>query len=282
MRLLYLYLLCYSSLSFALDVEWIVLDFPPYYIVSGKDIGQGRDEALIELITKTTPELNATYMRVPVSRAIYQLKDRDKLRCVISLYKTASRSEFVLFSSNHSTIGLPITLALTKRTANKLGLTNAKSTSLANLLVKDHSLMVGFTENRAFGQSIDQILANTDDSQKESRPGLDALFSLTNMLIKDRVSFVLGYASEHFYTKQALDSHDELTQIAIDETPDHIFGYIGCSMHSDAPKLLALLDKQLSALHLTNSYQEIMLRWLPENLKPRLVQYLPLPALHIE
>lgn len=260
-----------------------MLDFPPYYIISDQNTGLGRDESLIELITKTDPSIAASYIRVPVSRALYQLKDTERLRCIVSLYKTAERSQYVSFSSNYSTVGLPISMALTKDTAARLGLSGANSASLAQLFVKDQSLVVGFTENRAFGHHIDQILANVDDNQKESRPGLDALHSLTTMLIKGRVSVVLGYASEHFYAQQRLDKDNVLTQIAIQETPNFIYGYVGCSQHPNAAPFLAKLDHLLETLHSTTSYREIMLRWLPDYLKPQLIKFIPESAdNHIE
>lgn len=275
MRSVYFILFFYSTIVTAIDVEWIVLDFPPYYIISDQSTGLGRDESLIELISNSDPSIKSSFLRVPVSRALYQLKDTEKLRCIVSLYKTEDRSLYVSFSANYSTIGLPITMSLTKKTAARLGLVGAKSASLAQLLVKDKSLIIGFTENRAFGHSIDQILANVDDNQKESRPGLDALQSLTTMLIKGRVSIVLGYASEHFYAQQRLDKDNVLTQIEIQETPDFIHGYVGCSKHPDAPHFLAELDQHLETLHSTTSYREIMLRWLPDYLKPQLIKFVP-------
>lgn len=283
MRSIYLILFFYSSFVTATAVEWIVLDFPPYYIISDQNTGRGRDESLIELINTTVPTIKSSYIRVPASRALYQLRDSNILRCIVSLYKTEERSRYVSFSSNYSTVGLPISMSIKKATAARLGLSGANSASLAQLLVKDQSLVVGFTENRAFGHNVDQILANIDDNQKESRPGLDALHSLTTMLIKGRVSVVLGYASEHFYAQQRLDKENILTQVAIQETPDFIYGYVGCSKHPNAAPFLSKLDQHLETLHSTTSYREIMLRWLPDYLKPQLIKFIPESAdNHIE
>ncbi|WMN60201.1 TIGR02285 family protein [Pseudoalteromonas xiamenensis] len=270
---LLLFLLVLSRYSFAHSVEWITLDFPPYYIVDDKREGLGRDEAVIQLLNQALKEYTVSSIMMPASRAIYALRDTDKLRCLISLYKTNDRAQYLHFSSEYSTIGLPITVALKRATLNKLKLKENSAISL-KMLLKDDALHLGFTENRAFGLEIDNVLKSAEQSQLEARPGGDALRSLTMMLLKDRVDLVLGYASEHFYAKQLQDPDDELTQLSLTETPELSFGYVGCSRHEDSVDYLNRVDEVLRKLHVDNRFHEIMLRWLPEGLKSNLNYHL--------
>ncbi|QTH71783.1 hypothetical protein [Pseudoalteromonas xiamenensis] len=68
-----------------------MLDFPPYYIVDDKREGLGRDEAVIQLLNQALKDYTVSTIMMPASRAIYALRDTDKLRCLISLYKTRDR-----------------------------------------------------------------------------------------------------------------------------------------------------------------------------------------------
>ncbi|CCQ12169.1 hypothetical protein PALB_30700 [Pseudoalteromonas luteoviolacea B = ATCC 29581] len=262
-------ILIFSNVCHAKQVEWIVLDFPPYYFVASQLNGNGRDESVIQLLKQHDPEFIHTSTIMPASRAVYALNDTSTLRCIVSLYQTEQRKSFISFSTRYSTIGLPITVAIRKKTLIDLNIDASNSISLEKIL-RDESMHVGYTQNRSFGPEIDAVLAKAHQEQLEARSGTDVLNGLTKMLLKDRLELVLGYASEHYYTKNVLDADDTLTQLSLSESPNLSMGYIGCSKHTDAEEFLAISDATLQRLHSQAPYHKVMLHWLPEELKSRL------------
>ena len=50
-------------------IEWIMVDFAPYYIMHDKYEGTGRDESVIKLLEKALPEVSFKRTLLPASRA---------------------------------------------------------------------------------------------------------------------------------------------------------------------------------------------------------------------
>ncbi|MFC3031205.1 hypothetical protein ACFOEE_01525 [Pseudoalteromonas fenneropenaei] len=245
------------------------MDFPPYYFVSDQLTGSGRDEAVITLLNKRISSFDTEELLLPASRAVPTLKDTSKLRCILSLYRTAEREQFTTFSRQFSTIGLPITVAMRRQTRAQLGLQHTPSVSLMALM-NDTEHTLGVAMNRSYGNAIDTVIKNTSPTVVVTRAGSDALASLTAMLLKERVDFVLGYASEHFYAKQQLDKDDQLIQLTLTEAPDFVYGYVGCSQTADTKEYIYLVDEVLEHLHDSQAFHDIMLRWLPAELRAKL------------
>lgn len=161
--ILFLFIVLQSSVVFAKQITWIVIDFAPYYILSDNLEGQGRDELLIKLIQQQMPDYTFNYKVFPASRAIYELSNFNNQYCMISLYKTAERKKHIAFSDEYSTIGLSTSAALRKDVAQSLGITN--SAIDLEKLVTEHGLTIGVAANRSFGNEIDALLASLPTKQ---------------------------------------------------------------------------------------------------------------------
>ncbi|AZZ98033.1 transporter substrate-binding domain-containing protein [Pseudoalteromonas sp. R3] len=264
-------LLCHARTDFE-TVSWITTDFPPYYIYSDRDEGEGRDEQLITLLHTLIGNLVHQRQGFPASRAIYELSHSNSGYCMISLYKTKSRKKYITYTKHYSTLGLAPGLALRKETARVLGLNIKGDVSLVDLVVK-HGLTLGVAQSRSYGQVLDQLIARLPPDQIVVRPGWDTLQSLTNMLLKKRVDLVLGYPSEHYYLSKRLGT-DNLTQVSLSGVPLLAKGYIGCTNNAAGRKLVQLFDKELTRLVKKDDYKNIMLKWLPDHLKSKLNRHL--------
>lgn len=261
-----------ASLSFACHgktINWLVVDFAPYYIINGKNAGAGRDEGVIKLLEKSMEEYAFNTTFVPASRAIHELSNPQKNYCMLSLYKNEQRKQHIRFSQEFSTVGLSPSIAIHRGLAKQLKLDETQLISLQSLLT-NNKLTLGISMSRSYGESLDNVISSNHNATIINRPGRDTLMSLTYMLHKRRLDIVLGYPSEHFYLADGMGLKNELIQLPLLESPDLSFGYIGCSNNEQGAEHIHALNLALQAVKEQPEYHRTMLKWLPENLQPLL------------
>ena len=247
-------------------IEWIMVDFAPYYIMHDKYEGTGRDESVIKLLEKALPEVSFKRTLLPASRAVHELSNPQNNYCMLSLYQSEHRKQHIQFTEHSSTVGLSPSIAIRKELATKLKLDSTKPVSLKSLLAE--SLALGVSMSRSFGANIDKVINESHDANIISRPGRDTLASLTYMLQKKRIDILLGYPSEHYYLAHSMGFEDDLTQLSLTEAPALSIGYIGCTKNKQGEVTVKLLDEALEKIAHTDAFHDVLVRWLPDNLQP--------------
>ena len=248
-------------------IEWVMVDFAPYYIMNDKYEGTGRDESVIKLLEQAMPDYTFKRSLFPASRAVHELSNPYNNYCMLSLYQSEHRRQHIVFSKHTSTVGLSPSIAIRKELVNTLELNTAKPVSLKTLLADKH-LALGVSMSRSFGKDIDNVINTSHDANIISRPGRDTLASLTYMLNKKRIDILLGYPSEHYYLARSMGFEDELTQLTLSEAPDLSLGYIGCTNNEQGSEHIKQLDITLEKIAHTQAFHDVMIRWLPDNLQP--------------
>ncbi|KTG20937.1 hypothetical protein AUR67_08830 [Pseudoalteromonas sp. XI10] len=247
-------------------IEWIMVDFAPYYIMHDKYEGTGRDESVIKLLEKALPEVSFKRTLLPASRAVHELSNPQNNYCMLSLYQSEHRKQHIQFTEHSSTVGLSPSIAIRKELATKLKLDSTKPVSLKSLLAEN--LALGVSMSRSFGENIDKVINESHDANIISRPGRDTLASLTYMLQKKRIDILLGYPSEHYYLAHSMGFEDDLTQLSLTEAPALSIGYIGCTKNKQGEVTVKLLDEALEKIAHTDAFHDVLVRWLPDNLQP--------------
>ena len=247
-------------------IEWIMVDFAPYYIMHDKYEGTGRDESVIKLLEKALPEVSFKRTLLPASRAVHELSNPQNNYCMLSLYQSEHRKQHIQFTEHSSTVGLSPSIAIRKELATKLKLDSTKPVSLKSLLAEN--LALGVSMSRSFGANIDKVINESHDANIVSRPGRDTLASLTYMLQKKRIDILLGYPSEHYYLAHSMGFEDDLTQLSLTEAPALSIGYIGCTKNKQGEVTVKLLDEALEKIAHTDAFHDVLVRWLPDNLQP--------------
>ncbi len=254
-------------------IDWVVVDFAPYYILNGQYEGAGRDESVITLLEAQLPNYTFNRVILPSSRALQEVSNPNKTLCMLSLYQSEHRRQHIAFSEESSTTGLSPSLAIHKELLTKLNINANKPLSFSHLL-NDKKLTLGISMSRSYGVEIDKIINSSADASIIIRPGRDTLASLTYMLKKKRIDILLGYPSEHFYMAKSMAYEDELTQIQLTEAAKLSDGYIGCTDTTLGNEHINVLNEALIAVKQQQAYNDILLRWLPDNLRPVLAQRL--------
>jgi uncharacterized protein (TIGR02285 family) len=262
-----------STTCDARTIKWLTHDFAPYYILSGPDKSQGRDESIISLLEQQLPHINFERVIIPSGKVIQELANQQSNACALSLYKNKYREERVYFTHQSSTAGLSPSIAMHQKLSAALDIQSSESVSLTHLLVKKQ-LTLGVSMNRSYGSEIDKIINTTPNTNIVIRPTRDTLSTLTYMLNLERIDILLGYPSEHYYLAKTMGFTDNLTQRMLTEAPKISYGYIGCTKNEQGAEDIATLNQQLKMLKQTNEYKQVLTRWLPNDLKPKLTLHL--------
>ena len=259
--------------SVAKTVTFLKVDFAPYYILDGVDKGQGRDEAVINLLKQSLPEYKFKQVFIPSSRALFELQHSKKTTCMLSLYKTEQRKQQFYFSEQYSTIGLAPTIAMHKDVAEKIIPKGNTTTSLKDLIFQN-TLILGKSTERSYGQHVDKVIFKIPKEDMIVRAGKDSLESLTYMLLKKRVDLIIGYPGEHLYLQSKLKKENQFIQLQISESPKTVLGYIGCNKSKESEQFLKKADKSFNKIKASPEYASLMLRWVPKNLQQNLANEL--------
>ena len=267
--LTFLLFFCLSSISNARTINWLAHDFAPYYILNGQYQHQGRDESIISLLEKQLPNITFNRMLIPSGKVIQELSNTSNNVCALSLYKNDYRKEHIYFTDESSTTGLSPSIAMHKKLAKALNIAESKEVSLLNL-IQDKKLTLGISMSRSYGQEIDTLINSTPNIDLVIRPTRDSLASLTYMLNLKRIDILLGYPSEHYYLAKSMHFEENLTQRPLTESPALSYGFIGCTKNEQGAKDIAILNEQLKVIKKTQAYNDLLMRWLPEHLRPLL------------
>ncbi|WP_155732783.1 TIGR02285 family protein [Pseudoalteromonas luteoviolacea] len=253
----------------AKSIDWIITDFPPYYMISDDLEGTGRDELVINLLHDHLPEYSENKVFFPASRAIRALSDKRKTYCMLSLYKTAERQAFMHFSDSYATVGLSPTLAISNSTLAALNKQQLEKVGLKQF-IETNKLVLGVAMQRSYGSRLDEIIKSLPKDQVLTRPGQDALESLTNMLIKKRVDAVIGYPSEHHYIHKLTHTRAQLSQLLLDDIAPLAYGYVGCTKNENGKQIINMLNETIPELTDSQAFKNIMVKWLPSYLETKL------------
>jgi len=267
--LTFLLFFCLSPISNARTINWLAHDFAPYYILNGQYQHQGRDESIISLLEKQLPNITFNRMLIPSGKVIKELSNTSNNVCALSLYKNDYRKEHIYFTEESSTTGLSPSIAMHKKLAKALNIAESKEVSLLNL-IQDKKLTLGVSMSRSYGQEIDTLINSTPNIDLVIRPTRDSLASLTYMLNLKRIDILLGYPSEHYYLAKSMHFEENLTQRPLTESPALSYGFIGCTKNEQGAKDIAILNEQLKVIKKTQAYNDLLMRWLPEHLRPLL------------
>ncbi|PLT26034.1 hypothetical protein CXF89_07090, partial [Pseudoalteromonas sp. MelDa3] len=85
-----------------------------------------------------------------------------------------------------------------------------------------------------------------------------------------RIDILLGYPSEHYYLAKSMHFEENLTQRPLTESPALSYGFIGCTKNEQGAKDIAILNEQLKVIKKMQAYNDLLMRWLPEHLRPLL------------
>lgn len=244
------------------SVTWMLSDFPPYSILKGKYIREGRHDKVFELLQEHLPDYEHHEMVGSVTRLLSELGAGKKV-CT-TLLKTAEREKFIYYSIPMD-FDPPLTVTIKRSKA--ILFNNTKELSFKKL-IQNKQLQLGIQSGRSYGKMIDPLLEKYK-GQKHIylREGKELYEGLLKMLISDRLDYILGYPVETVYVGKMLGIEDKVINIPLKEHLNtYSLGCIGCSKTEWGLQIIEKINTILRKQRPTKHYRSIEERWLDENI----------------
>lgn len=198
-------------------------------------------------------------------RIIHEIKN-EKRGCCASLYKTAERETYTIFSIP-VVIVLPNGIIIRKEDQSLFSpyMTADEKLKLTEL-IEDEYLMLGVAKGRKYSGGIDEILAaNPNTTNILERTGNDVFKGLLDMLLKDRIEYILGFPVEAQYMAQKVGRGDEILFYPVAETAvEFTVGHVGCPDTEWGRTIIKEVNKILLNNRTTPEFLGYYENWLDE------------------
>ncbi|NQZ79831.1 MAG: TIGR02285 family protein [Colwellia sp.] len=279
-KLIFVILTLSITSTISAEITWLYNNFPPYYILDGKNKGEGRDQQLVNLINSQLPKHHFSWKHFPISRIIAEVSNPKNNYCVISLFKNAKRKKNMYFSKHFSTLSFTQKVFMRLDSYYQLEDIQSKSTNpninfSLNELLDKYQFGLGIARGRSYDIELDKVINNPKyKKQIFYKSGVDVSSSLLKLLDKNRVQIVLGYVEEFKYTAEKLQMKNEFIILPIDESSGHVTGYVGCSKNTWGKKVVIEIDKALHILYQNDRMKQAIKYWLPSNMHQTMEQLL--------
>lgn len=211
-------------------VRWLITDFPPQFILTGPNRGQGLAEIAQRIAERRLTAYRHIQETVPANypRIERELKTRDNA-CFAAFLKTPERERAFVFSKSYRVM-LPIELfvpADREQPPTRDGKVDLRA------LLQDGNFRLGVMGGRKYGPGIDSTLdQHPHDAAVYRRLAQDQLEGLLNMMATEgrQIDGVLAYPNE-LEQRLALSGKTApaMRRYAIAGTPEYLEGYIACS-----------------------------------------------------
>ena len=251
------------------NIVWYRANFPPVTIPSGPEAGLGFFDKATEIIVENLPEYAHSFGVANFKRIIVDIK-RKRNVCCPSLYKTKEREAFISFSIPAFVV-LPNVIITKKEHFKKIEAYVDQNNRL-NLfeLLEKSDLTLGISNGRRFSGGIDEVLEKFKDSAKiYVRSGEDVLKGLLEMLLLDRVDYIIGYPIEAKYFLKTKSDFDSLEIHFIAENKiAYTLGYVGCPKNEWGEKIIHSVNQVLKEYRQTPEYLNFYEYWLDDQTIP--------------
>lgn len=265
--LVLLFTIIFSGSTFAENnkdtVKWLKGDFPPVYIIDGKNKSKGMGDVMIDFFIKNLPEYNHKIVVTNASRAIDLIKNNEKA-CYPNFLKTEERKKHFVFSKPAA-----ITCSNYLITDKKHPLLNQSPADLKKILSNDN-LKGCFVTDRSYGKKIDKVLKDKrNDKNIFFRSGDSSLEGILRMIENNRADYTLGYPFELKYLQSQHNFKKNFRLININRNENIAWSknYTACPDNEWGRKFIKKLNKIIDKVKYEEDYINCQTRWLPQNMK---------------
>lgn len=244
-------LFCFN-LSYAKEkITWMVLDWPPWMIIDGKEKGTGRFNYILDIAQEHLPEYEHVTERLNWARFWHEVENNENL-CYTFGLKNDKREKIAYYSAPHTFV-LPNAIIMKKETRQLLG--NPASYSIIKLL-KENKIKGYAEKNRSFTKNVDSLMKNHEDGSNLTRVS-ESPESLIKMVILGRVDYTIEYPIVAAYHQSKLDALGALVSIPISEMEPFSYVYMNCTKNDWGRKVIEKWNAALKKIKPTAGYRTI-------------------------
>jgi len=254
-----------NSYVFAETITWIHADFPPSTILSGPHMKKGLCDKMEQFLSKELPEYKYEEKVANFARIIKELEGQKTYLCA-SLVKNPERENFIQFSEI-SQISLPNGIVFLKSNyENFKPFLNKDGKIDLDKLIKNSNMKLGYAKGRSYTGIVDQLIKKYKEKENlYGRSGLDVFHGLLEMMLVNRVDYIIGYPQEARYFGELTLTTEKLSFLLVKGMPDYLPVYIGAPKNEWGKKIIAKIDKILLKKRHTPEVLAFYANWIDDN-----------------
>jgi uncharacterized protein (TIGR02285 family) len=242
-------------------LRWFHDHYPPTFIGRGPHKGQGYGDKTYEYLKAKLPQYRHEKIAATFNRGLAQIKDQDGV-CVMGMFKTPEREEFVAFS-DVMVKTLPNRLVVLKeRKAIIEPFLSEQGEVLLDKLLTDAGMTGGLITDRFYSSRINAFI------QAQAKPGKFVTLPeprYGRLLSRNRIDYTFGFAYEAEYQFRIIGLPNAYTTYAIAGEPPLMYGHVGCSKMPLGMEAAAAITEAIKDAGDPPIYRAWMEEWLDEN-----------------
>ena len=189
-----LFLFCFSTAQFVAaddrpEINWVIFEQVPYFIVKGENKGQGVGDRLLDRYIKSLPDFEHRIKVTNIDR--YRIEIQRPNTCIPLAWITDDEAS--LIQTRPHTIEPPMGIFTLKRNEANFG--SAGSTLSLAALLKDERFTLGAIDKMSYGKRVEKLLAEFRESSRVKifkTPSVE----LNLHMLGQRVDYLLGIPSQ--------------------------------------------------------------------------------------
>ncbi len=250
-------LLLYSPTSYAETISWAVADRPTSYILEGPDKGKGVVDEVYSLLHEKIRDFEHSKQKMTFGRILLSMEMGNNI-CACGFKKP--EREKVGYFSIPAIIALPFSI-VAKKGHLKSFFGDISIISLVKLL-QNKNLIGGITQKRSYG-GINSIIK--EHEEKKTLYIHASTHLLIEMLLKNRVDYVIEIPSFARYIAKQMGSEEEIESFAIKENKQQVLiAHIFCTKNNLGRHIIDRINEILKNEISSPKYLEILERWYDE------------------
>lgn len=245
-------------------VPWVISDWPPYYVISGPDKGEGRTDRLKRVLVEALPDFHFTDVKSDNPRAVDLWKQGRNI-CSGSALMTEERKKWAYFTALSFQVPHEYVLV----TSNQKLWDSLPGTIVLKdfLQMKQWKGIIG--KGRSYGAAVDEVLAlhnNSDFLLHHTQP--EGYVQLLRLVEKGRYDYTIEYESVVRAQNEKNFPVKPLLVRQIKESLPSAVIYFACTKNEWGKRVASRVDEVLRGLATSKEYQSAVESWIgPEVLK---------------
>lgn len=239
-------------------IIWAKNHAPPFYIKEGKEAGEGFADVVQRMLEQALPQYEHQIAHMPLQR-LSDFWGKQHNYCFASMIYEPIPTNHKYVLSQPNVYYLPHGV-ITRRPFAPV---DDSGTVSLEALLKRQELVLGVINNRTFGTTVNDLLSQYKHvTPVYVRSDRDGLRSLLQMLLLERIDYLLDYPFVYQFYQREPEFRQQLQLMTIDETAgEGILGAIGCTNNKWGKATIVDIDHALEQLLMTPEYRNFVAGW---------------------
>lgn len=256
-----------SPLSQAEDeINWVMLDYHPFWILEGPEKGRGVVEEIMRLITPSLPEYVHNSVMLNMGRGI-ELVRRGEPYCFSAMVYGPEREKMFALSEAYSISTLNGVIILEEDQRLYRSFINEQgSFDLDKAFAND--FVLGVSKSRSYGSRLDALFASFQEPDVYVSTGSDWQLRFLEMLRSRRISGFVGIGFNSRYLSYYKPDFPPVSWYPIAGAEGSLTAHMACPNNAWGRKIIERINPVIVEGRNTEKFYQHYFKWIPENSKP--------------